>query len=230
MKSDMNRRTILAGAAAAIPATAIPALALASGAGPDPVFAAIEAYKTASAFHCECLDKADALDGELRRVADEKADREAPEGIALRKVREGAEFFGVARLPEDDPRYIAFREAEDAYLNSRHFQIYRVARNELCEDPRNAETARLRHEGADAQRDAAWEMAECVPTTRAGALAIMRLYIEEERRDQCLQDYVADFGDIGSVTGTRSWSMPSIILTSVAEYLEGEQAAYGRLA
>jgi hypothetical protein len=43
MSNSMNRRAILAGAAT-LPAISIPAL----GTEPDPAFAAVEAYKTAS--------------------------------------------------------------------------------------------------------------------------------------------------------------------------------------
>jgi hypothetical protein len=52
MSTDMNRRAILAGGiAAALPATVIPSVA----ATPDPIFAAIEEYRTAWAdFFSKC--------------------------------------------------------------------------------------------------------------------------------------------------------------------------------
>lgn len=221
INQNITRRAALAGAAAMIPATAIPALALASGAGPDPIFAAIEAHKEARAYYRACLDKAEAIEEAMHARADAIAAAEAPEGIPLRQAYCAAKYPG-RNTPEDAPEWQEWRRIDRAYFNSRYSTIRRQALAAQDGSPEEVEMHRLQDVGVDREDDAAWAMYETVPTTAAGAAALiwylLGLEIEGHEMFESLRDY-----DINGETVTRK--AVEAILCSLGEYLETQIAA-----
>jgi hypothetical protein len=71
--TSLSRRAALAGAAA-LPALAMPAIALTT-AGPDPIFAAIERHRIAHAAFWSCNDLPDAVDDDVMDACGTDADR-----------------------------------------------------------------------------------------------------------------------------------------------------------
>ncbi len=110
VNSTLTRRAAIGATAAALAGGAalnLTAIAATRAAEPDPVFAAIEAYKRAAAFHHECLVKADALE---QRFWNLKAEYDGD--VERARVEAGMdECWGLRHLGGD-----AERAAEDALL------------------------------------------------------------------------------------------------------------------
>ena len=217
----ITRRTALAGAAAMIPATAIPALALA-GAGSDPAFAAIENYKRSFVFHGECLEKAERLDDGIAEIARATADAQHREGPALYEKYK-ATPFPPRRVADDDPAWLAFRSAQDAYCLSEHNAARLAALKELEEHPLNIEKGRLQEEGSDTQAAAAWALFETVPTTPAGAAAMLLYVLEAERTGHGIFDWSREIDDESEMGFHRRYGY-EYLMASVADFLNAQAA------
>lgn len=217
INQNITRRTALAaGAAALIPATAIPALALASG--PDPVFGAIDNYKAACVYRSECLDRAEILDQKIAEMAEAVADREAPADIPARGRYNAVRLNPPANAtPDDEPHWIAWRKAQDAYCSSPHNAARISALKELETHPLAVESEQIQDAGLEAEHAATLALLQCVPTTKAGALALIAFATAPEREAEGFNDYTAE-----SETEPGTWERtypPAIILANVGEYL-----------
>ena len=152
MTSTTSRRAVLAGVASA-PVLSLPALA----AQPDPVFAAIERHKAGLAHHTACLDKACAIQEEIsRQVAEMEAvvDRGKEEATA-----KALELF---RPTHPD------MTAESALELLKH-----IGRRDIEAKNGAEEAADLLEEGSAADCDSREALFDTVPTTAAGAAAML---------------------------------------------------------
>lgn len=221
MQSNMNRRTILAGAAA-VPVAALPALPALAGEA-DPVFAAIENYNRAYAFHADCLDKSEVLELQVESMASEQADREAPECIPHRAAFDAAKWPGFD-LDDSDPVMIAYRKLQSAYCDSKHNKIRcHLLWGELEDHPLSIEMYRLRNEGSHAQTKAGWALADTVPTTAAGALALINWYQEGEARGDDISCWKRDDldGRLDHHGEPIDEQLPDALLNTLHSFIEG---------
>lgn len=102
MSTSLNRRTLVAGAAA-LPAIAIPAAAQCALAGPDPVFAAIETCRKAEAAFLARCDFEDELKEKGVELATAFDDHRTPEMVCLAE----ASIAARAALAETAPTTLA---------------------------------------------------------------------------------------------------------------------------
>ena len=174
VNSTLTRRAALTGiACVAMPATAAAVCIPAGFEGPepigsDPIFPAIEAYKRGFAFHLECLRKADPIEAACWR------ERDAMDAM-LEKNREKAVPPFLATLRETDP----------GATPDEAFEMLKAIGREMVERRSNMpECYRLRAEGSDAECDATDAMLATVPTSTAGALALVELVLGESEEEQ----------------------------------------------
>ena len=162
-QSNMNRRAMLAGAAAAIPAVALPTLAFAAPsiasavlAEPDPTFAAIENFKRVQ-------KEVDAIDRRANEIENRTFTRvrklharrfTKAETAQLKKLRDGGALKGRRPLSE-------------------YQQLVRlIARDKIEKQEGYAEVETLRTRSCEIDREALRNVACTVPTTLAGTIAL----------------------------------------------------------
>ena len=161
-KQIVSRRIAITGmcAAVAVPAGAAAAVC----AAPDPVYAAMAEWKKADAFHRQCLSKAD--DIEVRHF-DERREMEAV--AEANKAEVAVEMRRLLKLPD--------LSQDDAVK-----VITQIYTRHLDEGPDGIEIERLRSAGHEAEASARDAMLATVPTTKAGALALVTfLHADSEK-------------------------------------------------
>lgn len=142
----------------------------------DPIFAAIETYKRAFAFHGECLNKAEVIDTaifEKRREYDK----------ILENDTEGTAEKILAIFQQSQP---------DTTLELARGILKMLGYKQIEEENGGPEADRLRDEGSKKECDARLEMFSTVPTTAAGAAALLAFIREDIERGTTMADVFAD--------------------------------------
>jgi hypothetical protein len=156
-KQSLTRRAALTGAVAvAVPFAAFSLIA------PDPAYAAIEAYRTGCAHHRVCIHKADAIEEaifEKQREFDANLD---PPGDGYEK--------------EFDKLLSSIQETQPSVTPEQLIGILRWKGHEIIrEENGGPEMDRLGEEGSAAECDARDALFATVPTTAAGAAAMLAM-------------------------------------------------------
>ena len=171
----------IGGAALALVAagTALPAQA----ASLDPIFAAIERYKAGYAHHGQCLNKADALE---QTIFDKWNEFEAD-------LKE--------RSAEAVPQMLTVLQEKgtvSATWDNAYALLRRVGRKQIEQENGGAEIDRLREEGSHAEMDALETLLRTVPTTAAGAAALLALIRDARERGDTIVDVLTN-EDLGAL-------------------------------
>lgn len=159
VESTTTRRALLVGAAALVPAAALPASAAILER--DPVFAAIERHSRADARYQDRLTQFSATDGQINNRSAAIAERRMKVRRAFEKAR---------------PEHKFFQNQEETFATFRQ-----IAREELEGSSAEYQAADLAvEETSEAEHEAAWALALTIPTTAAGGAAFAT-YVSGDR-------------------------------------------------
>lgn len=173
----------IGGAALALVATgtAMPTQAAAH----DPIFDAIERYKAGYAFHGQCLDKA----GALEQIIFDKWN----EFDADLKERSAEVVPQMLTVLQD-------KGAVPATWDNAYALLQRVGRKQIEQENDYAEMERLREEGSHAERDAMSGLVRTVPTTAAGAAALLAMMRDAVEGGDSIHDLLlSDDEELGAL-------------------------------